>query len=364
MARRQRHDRIGLVQPAAAQVHRDPRAGDVGDDEVVDARAGERVRGHLLDRLRRVGQRLAARCRRPRARRTACARSSPRRSAAGGRAGRATAAGSSTNMNVMRLPNWPPSSARTLTGTIALRSRGRSSARWAWRRSAPATAASSTSLTVTPYAFLIARSSSSGRRAVARWRSGEPGSLSALDGATGSTAPASARAVRSPKAGSASGERASASGSRRSAELLACAVPGAAGHELERVGRRGGAPVGVVRRLRLGLDVEQQRAELDRRKAVDHAVVGLADEPDAPVAQPVGDPELPQRAVAAQRLRQHRVGELRQVLGGGAVDVLGGVEVLGVDPQRRVQPERVGGDALAEAGRAAEPARRCGRTAS
>ena len=36
---------------------------------------------------------------------------------------------------------------------------------------------------------------------------------------------------------------------------------------------------------------------------------------------------------------------------------VGGVEVLGVDPQRRVQPQRVGREPLAEAGRAAEPAR-------
>ena len=80
------------------------------------------------------------------------------------------------------------------------------------RRRAPATAASSTSLTVTPCAFLIARSSLRGRRAVARCRSGEPTSLSALVGATGSTAPTSARAVRRPRLGSISGERASASG--------------------------------------------------------------------------------------------------------------------------------------------------------
>ena len=60
------------------------------------------------------------------------------------------------------------------------------------------------------------------------------------------------------------------------------------------------------------------------------------------VAQVGGDPELPQRAVAPQRLREHGVGEVLELLGGGVVDVLGGVEVLGVDPQRRVEAERVG----------------------
>ena len=163
--------------------------------------------------------------------------------------------------------------------------------------------------------------------------------------------------MRSPKAGIASGARASASGwrSRPSCSRVRSQAPRASSSSAWGVGA-GSQSVRVLGgRLRLGRGVEQQRAELDRREAVDHAVVGLADEPDAAVAQPVGDPELPQRAVAAQRLRQHRVGELRQVLGGGAVDVLGGVEVLGVDPQRRVQPERVGGDPLAEARRAGEP---------
>jgi hypothetical protein len=105
-----------------------------------------------------------------------------------------------------------------------------------------------------------------------------------------------------------------------------------------------------------GLGVEQQHPDLDRGDPVDHAVVGLADEPDRAVLEVGRDPHLPQRAVAPQRLGEHRVGEVLEVLGGGAVDVLGGVELLGVDPQRRVEAERVGGDPLAVARRPVEAA--------
>ena len=254
------------------------------------------------------------------------------------RVGRATA-GSSTNMNVMRLPSSPAPSARTLTGTIALRSRGRSSRRSAWRRSAPATAASTTSLTVTPWACLIARSSSSGRRAVARWRSGELRPLSALRGATGSTAPASARPVRRPKAGQRQRRARERERVAQQPGLLARAIPGAAGEQLERVRRpapgshSGSALVGGGRRL----GVEQQRAELDRGEPVDHAVVGLADEPDACRRASSGAIHSSHSGRSrAQRLGEHGVGEVLELLGGRVVDVLGGVEVLGVDPQRRV----------------------------
>ena len=212
-------------------------------------------------------------------------------------------------------------------------------------------------MTVTPWWFLIARSSSSGRRAVARWRSGELGALSRLGGATGSTAPASARQVRSAKPWQR--ERRARQLERRlqQPERLARAVPRSARHQLERVRRGRRQPLVRLDRRRLRLEVEQEHAQLDRGEAVDHAVMDLADEPDAAVGQLGRDPELPQRAVAPQRLRQHGVGEVLQPLGGGVVDVLGGIEVLGVDPQRRVQAERVGRDPLAVARRAAEAAR-------
>ena len=203
----------------------------------------------------------------------------------------------------------------------------------------------------------MARSSSSGRRAVARWRSGEPGSLSGL-----------ARRDRQHRAGERAGGAQAEGGDRerrarerervaQEAELLARAVPGAAGQQLERVGGGGRQPVGIVRRgAASGSGSSSSEPSSTAAMPSTMQWCALPTSPMRPSAQPVGDPELPQRAVAAQRLRQHRVGELRQVLGRGAVDVLGGVEVLGVDPQRRVQPQRVGGDALAEARRAAEPA--------
>jgi hypothetical protein len=76
-----------------------------------------------------------------------------------------------------------------------------------------------------------------------------------------------------------------------------------------------------------------------------------------PSAELGRDPELPQRAVAPQRLRQHGVGEVLQPLGGRVVDVLGGSKSSASTPQRRVQAERFGRNPLAVARRAAEPAR-------
>ena len=53
----QRHHRIGLLKPAAAQVERDARARDIRDHEVERARAGDQVREHALHRCRRVASR-------------------------------------------------------------------------------------------------------------------------------------------------------------------------------------------------------------------------------------------------------------------------------------------------------------------
>ena len=50
--------------------------------------------------------------------------------------------------------------------------------------------------------------------------------------------------------------------------------------------------------------VKQERGELDRGDAVDHAVMGLPDDPDAAVLEPVGDADLPEGAIAPQ-LRRH-----------------------------------------------------------
>jgi hypothetical protein len=87
------------------------------------------------------------------------------------------------------------------------------------------------------------------------------------------------------------------------------------------------------------------------------AATYLPDHPHAAVAEAVGDPKLPQRAVALERPRHHRVGQLVQVAGARFVDVLGDVEGLVIDPDRVRQPERHLGEPLAIARRAREPAR-------
>jgi hypothetical protein len=84
---------------------------------------------------------------------------------------------------------------------------------------------------------------------------------------------------------------------QRGAQLdcLAEPVHHAVEQQTQAVGGAGGPPA-----VRPGLDrlrrgVKQQRRQLDRGEPVDHAVMDLADHPDAPVVQTVGDPQLPQR---------------------------------------------------------------------
>jgi hypothetical protein len=94
------------------------------------------------------------------------------------RATRRFASGSSVGSGTIiidtRLPNVPAcSGVRTDTGTIASSgSVGRSSAAASQRRSAPALSPSTTSLTVTPSAFLTALTSASGSEANAKRRCG------------------------------------------------------------------------------------------------------------------------------------------------------------------------------------------------
>ena len=107
-----------------------------------------------------------------------------------------------------------------------------------------------------------------------------------------------------------------------------------------RRGRRRRRPLVAPEPPAAGLGIEHQVAELDHGRAVDHAVVHLADQPHAPVLELGGDRDLPQRAVARQRRRKDRVDDRVEIPAVRAQQVRGGIEVCVVDPHRVVHPER------------------------
>ena len=169
------------------------------------------------------------------------------------RSGSGSSQGRSTNTNEIWLPSCsPPFSPRTLTGTIVLSGTGGSPRASRNARTAPATAASTTSLTVAPKRPLIRRRSASGRRARARCRRGEIGSLRQVRGAAARSESASARALGSAspaRPASRRGWSVMSSGQRASSERLA----GPVGDRVRRAGshRPGSAPA-ASRRARTG----------------------------------------------------------------------------------------------------------------
>ncbi len=149
----------------------------------------------------------------------------------------------------------------------------------------PATAASITSLTVVPYARLIVRRSSSGRWVQARRRSGESCPLSTLAGAARSSW-LSARVTRSAPAaacrGRGGGRARRAQRPAQQVELLTEQVAQPARQQplahrvpAPRASRRARTAAGS------GVGSSSSERELDRREAVDHAVMGLADDREA-----------------------------------------------------------------------------------
>jgi hypothetical protein len=106
--------------------------------------------------------------------------------------------------------------------------------------------------------------------------------------------------------------------------------------------------------LVFGLDVEEEHADVGRRDSVRHRVVGLVDDPEAVVLEPVGQPQLPERLGSVQRRRQvgpDQLVELRVGPGGGqsdVPDVPGDVEVGVIHPHRRPQMEGRNGEPLAQ----------------
>ena len=156
-----------------------------------------------------------------------------------------------------------------------------------------------------------ARSSSSGRDARSRWRAGEPGRLSSELRAGGSTVWASVRdaAARGApgRVSSRRGELASFSGASAQRRAVLGAVGDRLGEPLaRRRGRRRGPAVRRVAVGGVGSRSSSSARELQRRDAVDHAVVGLADHARSGRRQLRGEPHLPQRPVARERRRRRR----------------------------------------------------------
>ena len=244
------------------------------------------------------------------------------------------------------LPSAPcPSGARTLTGTIA----SSSSPLVSWpidrrcRPRAPETTVSTTSLTVPPCASLtrlksMSGSADPGEAAIARRcrrSAGSPGRP--CRGRRTRRWPRSRRAGR-PGPGAGRGRGPAPRAPARPAGWLARPAPRrAAASRSARAGRprRGGARRGGV-----GLGVEEDRGYVDPGDAVDQAVVGLADDREAVVLEPVDQPQLPQRLGPVEALGEGAGGEVAQLLlaagggEGGVADVVVEVQVGVVDPDR------------------------------
>ena len=133
----------------------------------------------------------------------------------------------------------------------------------------------------------------------------------------------------------------------------------------EQRGRRGLGPRDPrLLRLLLGrvrVEVEEHRRDVDARDAVDEAVMGLADQREAVVPDPVDHPDLPQRLGAVQPLGEDAPGEAAQLLLAGGLGqrrvahVVAGIEVRIVDPDRTALHERRERELLAIARHQREP---------
>ena len=101
-----------------------------------------------------------------------------------------------------------------------------------------------------------------------------------------------------------------------------------------------GVPLVAAEDLHLGVLVEQHLAEVDGLDAVDERLVGLVEQRDPAVGQPLDEVDLPQRPGPVERPRDDPRDQLAQLLGvaragqRGAAYVVADVEVLVVDPDR------------------------------
>ena len=234
-------------------------------------------------------------------------------------------------------------------------------------RSAPATTASTTSLTVPPKAFLtVLKSSRLAGRPRTKRRCGPIGTFSGVSGAgfrpaqtISPTPSAASRARASARSGWASASiapSASATPVRtapRSPAASSWAVPGSG------CGCHGRPGVGDRRRV--GREVEQDRREVDARDAVDQRVVGLGDQREAVVLEALDQPHLPQRLRAVELLGEDPRGQVLQLLPAarrgqrGVADVVLEVEARVVDPHGAAAVERRVGELVPVAGNEVQP---------
>ena len=298
---RQRHHRKHLLQPPTQHVQRELRAGHVGDDEVEHSLAGaERAAWAMI-----VGGAKPVSSVRTCAP-TACPDSlTPLISSLIIRSrltGSVSPIGSPAHIAATWLPSAPRSaSARTETGTIARNTVSSTGAcrRRRYRPRAPATAASTTSLTVPPSPFLTALNCCRSPRTQVNLRWGP------------------IRDVQRAGRGAAqpgSGDRAEAVGGAAEFGGDLARAPQRRAHAARDLGRRGhalqqriGQQLGAGRQrprrpLALGRDpdrirrgVEQHRRDVDAGDPVDERMMGLGQQREAVVGEPLDEPQLPHR---------------------------------------------------------------------
>ncbi len=111
-----------------------------------------------------------------------------------------------------------------------------------------------------------------------------------------------------------------------------------------------------------GLQVQEDRGELDPGQAVGHRVVQHLEQRDATALEPVDQPDVPERPGAVERAR-HQLGTQFEQLGlragprqRGLVDVAADVEIGVVHPDRRRLPEHREPDDLAQLRHEVQPA--------
>ena len=186
-----------------------------------------------------------------------------------------------------------------------------------------------------------------------RWRSGAAVEMSTLSGRAG-RGPAAVRAIESrppDRAGDL------ADGRRRVAGGRAHVVhdrPGPARRPRRPRRAPAAAALGSGRGIHSSSGTSRGSAETSRITwpmsialiAVDHRVVGLGDDREPALGQPLDQVHLPQRAGAVERARHQPGDQLGELLVGarpgqrGAAHVVGDVEVLVVDPHRAGQVAR------------------------
>ena len=125
-------------------------------------------------------------------------------------------------------------------------------------------------------------------------------------------------------------------------------------------------PLNRYRRRGVGIRVQEEQGDLERRLPVDERVVHARDDAAASALEPRGEPDLPERTIARQRLGEDAVAEEREaaVVEPGVRDaehehVARHVEAGVVDPERLAHARRWIGEPRTEARDQLEPGVEC-----